>query len=331
MSSSSLPVIDISAFLTDDSTTSSFEAKDDCARALYKACFETGFFYLTNHGIPSAVTDEVLDLARSFFLDASEEEKALIARQDAGVGHGDGARGWQRLGENVTQGRRDWHEAVDFYKEQDHGGPPYKSLLGRNQWPATPPQLRTVFEDYIAQVLKVGTAVVRAMGFALDRDHEEVFVDHTRDSFWTLRMIGYPPLETSSTALNGDEAGVSCGEHCDYGCLTLLLADSTKGALEVQHRSGSWIKADPLPGAFVVNIGDMMERWTNGLWQSTPHRVIHRGGHDWRISVPFFFEPDYDAVVKPLAPCVELMGGKDKYGEVVYGDFLRKKVESNFY
>lgn len=329
MEATALPTIDISPFLR-SAVQPSLEARKNCARTLYTACHDAGFFYLTNHGISSTLTTEVLSLARSFFLYASEEEKASIARYDSGEGNRDGARGWQRLGENVTKGRRDWHEAVDLYREEDHGGPPYKTLLGRNQWPITPSQLRKTYEDYISQLLELGTAVVRAMGYALDPANEDVFVEHTRQSFWVMRMIGYPSL-SSNNSLSADDRGVSCGEHTDYGCLTLLLTDSTKGALEVQHRSGHWITADPLPGAFIVNIGDMIERWTNGLWKSTPHRVIHRSGQDWRISVPFFFEPDYDAVIQPLKSCVEKTGGKEKYDEVVYGDFLRHKVEGNFY
>lgn len=322
MTSPSLPIIDISPFLSLSST--SLE-RAECARAIYDACHDTGFFYLRNHGIPCARTDEILELARSFFLDASDEEKSSIARQDAGTGDGDGARGWQRVGENVTQGKRDWHEAVDLYRDMDDPrGPPYETLKGPNRWPSTPSPLKETYQSYIADLLKLGEVVVRAMGHALDPEDEDVFVKQTTKSFWVMRMIGYPPLPSEAP-----NTGISCGEHTDYGCLTFLLADSTKGALQVQHRSGSWIDADPIPGAFVVNIGDMIERWTNGLWKSTKHRVIHRG-REWRFSVPFFFEPDFEARIKPLKSCIERTGGREKYDEVVYGDFLRRKVEGNF-
>lgn len=112
--------------------------------------------------------------------------------------------------------------------------------------------------------------------------------------------------------------------------MTLLLADSTTGALQVQMKSGEWINADPIPGAFVVNIGDMMERWTNGEWKSTLHRVIHKGS-EYRVSVPFFFEPNFDARIKPLKSCVERTGGEPLYGEVMYGDHLIDKIKGNFY
>jgi isopenicillin N synthase-like dioxygenase len=107
-----------------------------------------------------------------------------------------------------------------------------------------------------------------------------------------MRLIGYAPIPDADREENPDD-GISCGAHTDYGCVTLLLADNTKSALQVKSQSG-WIHADPIPGAFIVNIGDMMERWTNGLWKSTTHRVIHRGD-GFRVSVPLFYEPDFGA------------------------------------
>jgi isopenicillin N synthase-like dioxygenase len=116
----------------------------------------------------------------------------------------------------------------------------------------------------------------------------------------------------------------------DYGCVTLLLADSTTGALQVKAKDGTWITANPIDGAFVVNIGDMMERWTNGLWKSTLHRVIHKGSN-YRVSVPFFFEPNFEAVIKPLEACVENTGGEARFESVKYGDHLIGKIKGNFY
>ncbi|KAF8458216.1 hypothetical protein BDZ91DRAFT_743282 [Kalaharituber pfeilii] len=132
--------------------------------------------------------------------------------------------------------------------------------------------------------------MMRAMSLALHPfpPREDLFVPYLQAPFWVMRIIGYPPLA------NSEHVGVSCGEHSDYGCTTFLLADDTKGALQVRAKDGSWLGADPIEGAYVVNIGDMVEAWTNGLWKSTRHRVVHKG-NGYRVSVPFFFEPDWNA------------------------------------
>jgi isopenicillin N synthase-like dioxygenase len=170
-----------------------------------------------------------------------------------------------------------------------------------------------------------------APGEGKGEEDAEVLVKNSEESFWIMRMIGYPPL--AKPLKKGEGEGVeeySCGEHSDYGCVTLLLTDETKGALQVRLRDGSYLNVDPVPGAFVVNIGDMIELWTNGLWHSVRHRVIHRG-EGYRVSVPFFYEPNWDAVVKPLRRCVEKTGGEERYESVKYGDHLVGKLRSNFY
>ncbi|CAN9084555.1 unnamed protein product [Alternaria alternata] len=340
-----LPIIDISAFLD---PSSSKDARSTTAKAISAACVNYGFFYLTGHGIPTTKLDEVISLARDFFA-LPLEEKNKIKRFDAGSPEGgDGARGYQGLGENVTGGLQDMQEAIDWYRdwpaekrEPGDGGPgSVKSLQGTNLWPEQPKELKPVYTDYIEQVKKVGEALVHAMGVALDlgssksnatqsTEDEELFVRNCDESFWVMRMIGYPPLTTPHTPGNDIEQ-FSCGAHTDYGCVTLLLTDPTPGALQVQLKDGTWLNADPIPGAFVVNIGDMIERWTNGLWKSTMHRVIHRG-QQYRISVPFFYEPNFDAVVRPLEKCVEESGKKLIHQGSTYGEHLLTKVFSNFY
>lgn len=144
---------------------------------------------------------------------------------------------------------------------------------------------------------------MRAMALALGSSDEDLFVRETSNSFWVLRAIGYPPLPVGQT-------GISCGAHTDYGCTTFLLADDIKGALQVLGKGGdgeNWINADPVKGAYVVNIGDMMEVWTNGMWKSTLHRVVHHG-NSFRVSVPFFFEPNWDARYISLPLLFSILG-----------------------
>jgi isopenicillin N synthase-like dioxygenase len=292
----SLPAIDISPFL--HSTPFNSQAREACARDIFNACMSTGFFYLTNHGIPKSLTEGVLALGRDFFLNSSMEEKNAVARKQLGVGDSDGTRGWQPVRDNVTGGKRDWQEAVDFYREDENAekGPPYEMLKGKNVWPRKPLELEETYKKYVERMLKLGEIVMIAMGTALGEGNEEVFIRHTWKSFWGMRLIGYAPLpEPGQISKEMNDGGISCGEHTDYGCVTFLLQDSTKGALQIRSSTGEWINADPIPDAFVVNIGDMMEHWTNGLWPSTVHRVIHRG-ENFRVSIPFFYEPDFNAV-----------------------------------
>ena len=259
-----------------------------------------------------------------------------------GNGSGDGARGYQVIGDNVTGGKRDWHEAIDWYRPVREGEPferaggdgesgregggdrqgPYGLLKGINAWPAYPEGFREVYEEYVEKMSDLGTAVVEAMGLALGHGMEEVFVENTRKSAWVMRAIGYPPLPEDGTT-GKDEGAVSCGAHSDYGCVTLLLADETKGALQAWVESvgeeGRWVDVDPVEGALVVNIGDMMSRWSGGKWKATRHRVVHKGG-GYRVSVPFFFEPDWEARVP----------GMEGEGAVIYGEYLEGKVRGNF-
>ncbi|KAF2243759.1 Clavaminate synthase-like protein [Trematosphaeria pertusa] len=346
-SAKSLPMIDISSFLDQSST---LEARQATASSIKTACMDYGFFYLIGHGIPVAKLGQIVSLARAFFA-LRLEEKNKIKRHDAdGPEGGDGARGYQSMGENITLGRRDMHEAVDLYREWDHaekqegkGGPgTCKTLQGPNLWPAQPEELKPVYLDYITQLQHVAEALVRAMGVALDlgpsvpgatrsTEDEEVFVRNTDQSFWVMRMIRYPKLDSPALTEDEDITQFSCGEHTDYGCVTLLLTDPTPGALQVLLKDNTtWLNADPIRGAFVVNIGDMIERWTNGLWKSTRHRVIHRGD-GYRVSVPFFYEPNFTSLVKPLQRCVERSGKEPIHEGNTYGEHLLGKVFNNFY
>jgi len=237
------------------------------------------------------------------------------------------------------ESKSDTHAIITNNDNDTTRHPPYALLQGLNAWPTNPPTFRPVYEEYVAHMLTLGTAVVRALGMALGNGMEDVFVQNTRRSWWVMRAIGYPPLPHESiNGTNGvkdceevevDEdrgkGGVSCGAHTDYGCVTLLLADETRGALQAwvvdegDREGGRWVDVDPVPGALVVNIGDMMGRWSGGRWKATRHRVVHWGG-GFRVSVPFFFEPDWNARVP----------GREGEGEVVYGEYLEGKVRGNF-
>ncbi|BGP30798.1 hypothetical protein JCM10296v2_002555 [Rhodotorula toruloides] len=333
-----LPVVDISPFLA-ERTPSSLLARQATAAQVHEACTRYGFFYLS--GIESAVSeeemDEALSVAREFF-GRSEEEKAKLR-----IKKGDGARGWQKIGENMTQYKADWHEGWDAYKplppcEEDAT----KLLHGPNQWPTYPSFFRPVLERWVEKMHVLGYALTEVTALALgidvegDSDEWKMMREWVEDPFWVLRTIGYPPLPA-------DAEGISCGAHKDYGYYTLLHADSTVGALQVFLRDsssesgGTWINADPVPGTFVVNIGEMVEVLSAGLYKATLHRVIHKAP-SYRVSIPFFFEPSYDALIEPLPSALRLrshlpsssLTTEPPIKPVHYGSFLASKVAGNF-
>ena len=303
-----LPVIELTPFLG----PSTRESKLTCAASLAAACKNHGFFYLRSP-LPPALESRALSLARGFFLDTPLAAKNALARTPA-----DPARGYQCLNENHHSGTTpDHHEAVDFYRPAptNHTAGLFS---GPNLWPVDP-EHRAVFDELWGRLETVGQAAVTAMAWALGYEDEPAVIGRNmHDSFWAARWIGYPPLPPGS-------AGFSCGEHTDYGGVTFLLMDDTPGALEVENSDGRWVKVNPLEGAYVVNIGDMVERWTNGMWKSTKHRVVH-AGEGYRVSLPFFYDPDWDAVVGPLEKCIMATGGLRRYEDVVYGEHLRERV-----
>ncbi|KAJ1555169.1 hypothetical protein HK096_007884 [Nowakowskiella sp. JEL0078] len=313
-----LPIIDISPFLPNAADILDAEtlqmSKLAMAELVDAACRDVGFFYLVGHGVSEETRKQVLDLGRKFFaLDLDEKEKISITKSDF-------ARGYQKLGQNVTKYEKDWHEAIDFYSPVDPSHPlmerKIRTLTGENQFPEVPKNFREVYTQYVETMKGIGFAVMRCIALGLKLPES---------------IIGYPPISTSTEGA----VGKSCGEHSDYGCLTILNTDDTPDALQVFSKSGEWITANPIPGAFVINIGDMLNIWTNDIYQSTLHRVIHTKSN-YRVSLPFFFEPNFDAIIEPLEVCIAKESENDsnlqkkKYRPVVFGDHIVGKVASNF-
>ncbi|CAG8467602.1 5219_t:CDS:2 [Ambispora gerdemannii] len=309
---SALPIIDISPFTSTQPV--SRQAKLETAREIHAACRDVGFFYLRGHNIPQDVYETALQLGHEFFeLEGKEKAKLGIANEDF-------ARGYQRLGENVTRYQKDWHEALDFYRPIPRTHPLVTNnqpLRGENQWPTHPEKFRPFFERYIEYMLDLGQKTMSAIALGLGLE-EDFFVQFLDESFWVMRVIGYPPLQSST---GKDGIGVSCGEHTGDFYLKLAL-------IVFPEKPSDWIFADPIPGTYVVNIGDMLNVWTNNVYQSTLHRVIHRGDA-YRVSCPFFYEPNFDALIEPLHPCLKLDPVKH-HDPVVYGEHLLRKVSSNF-
>lgn len=269
--------------------------------------------------------DAVREESRAFFALSMEEKESMSIRNSASF------RGYQRYGDNVTGGMHDRHEGVDFFCELPAGHPHHGHRLnqGLNQWPnpAVLPRYRPALEAYTTHVMALGNAVMRgvALGLGLPVRYFEPLYS---DSFWVMRSIYYPAANTRHEVDDTLGAGFGCGEHTDYGCLTIVNQDDIPGTLEARNTAGEWVAADVIEGAFVMNIGDMLKVWTNGMYQSTPHRV--RQAPCDRISVPFFFEPNIDTMVSPLEVCCTQQGESPQFASVMYGDHLEAKSNNNF-
>ncbi|KAM7520440.1 hypothetical protein LguiB_019402 [Lonicera macranthoides] len=292
----SIPLIDISPLVAkwDDPNMAEDKGVAGVIRQLDQACREAGFFYVKGHGIPESLMKEVKDAAHKYF--ALPYEEKLKIKMSAATGH----RGYQRIGENITKGKPDIHEAIDCYREVKKGmyGDFGNPLEGSNEWPLDPPNFKEAMQEYISLCTDLSRKIMRGIALALGGSIDELEAEIAGDPFWVLRIIGYPGVSCS----NGHDLpinDVGCGAHTDYGLLTLVNQDDDITALQVRNLSGEWISAVPIPGTFVCNIGDMLK--TN-----------------------------FDAKIEPLDICTERTGGTKKFKATIYGEHLVSKVLTNF-
>lgn len=315
-----VPTIDLSPLLDPTATPTSLDA---VASSIADACSRYGFLQLVGHGIDPALRAQLHRTAAEFF-SLPDEEKAAIS-MDLG---GRAWRGWFPLGEELTSGVPDDKEGLYLGTELGPDDPRVRAglpLHGPNLFPERPAELGPTVLAWMDAVTQVGRAVLSgiAISFGLDRDWFDRWCAEPTVLF---RIFHYP-------AAPADDAGWGVGEHTDYGLLTLLAQDDL-GGLQVKTPSG-WIEAPPVPGAFVCNIGDMLDRLTGGEFRSTPHRVRNTSGRD-RLSFPLFFDPAFDAVIRPLpgrenAPPGDRWDGVDPAGfQGTYGDYLLGKIGKVF-
>lgn len=320
-----LPLVDIAALTGDDR-----QARAAVAAALDQACRRFGFVRIVGHGVEPAMRDRLFGAAAEFFA-LPDETKAEIAMARAGRAW----RGWFPVGAELTSGRPDGKEGIYFGAELPADDPAVRAgtpLHGANLFPAAPSGLRSAVLDWMAAMTSVGQRLLAALATALGLDDGWFERNVTSDPTVLFRIFHYPPADAD--AAGADEWGVR--EHTDYGLLTILAQDGT-GGLEV-HSPAGWIDVPADPDVLVVNLGDMLERMTRGLYRSTPHRVRNTSGVG-RLSLPFFLDPSWDAEPVPidsLSPD-DASGGPARWdGADVhawtgrYGDYLIAKVSRVF-
>lgn len=287
-------------------------SREEAAAALRNACTNSGFAILKNHGVPRAVVDGMLDASRRFFALPPEKKCALLATENP-HNRGYSPPNEQKLDQAAA--KPDTKEGYYIGRDLPAGGDD-APLQGPNCWPPEEwvPGFRSAMTAYFQAVLALGDRVLERLAIALDMP-PGFFVDKFDRSIATLR-----PLHYSASDASGD---IGAGAHTDFGATTLLLTDEQPG-LQL-FLGGQWVDVPPRPDCFVMNIGDLLEQWTNGLFKSTLHRVVNNGQD--RYSTAFFLDANYDVLVECLPTCC----GPDNppnFAPVLAGSHLMSRLKS---
>jgi isopenicillin N synthase-like dioxygenase len=291
----SIPLIDLAG-----------AAPSALARRIDAALRDDGFFAITGHGVPPDTVAAAFEVSHRFFaLPQATKERWHVDRWP--LKRGFDPIGWQSL---------DLGAPPDV-KESFYTG---VEAIGPNQWPdeSLVPGFRAAMEAYSAAMQTLALRLMRLYepALGLPEGHFDAFMRHPT---CTTRLLHYPPQPVAAAP-----GQIGCGAHTDWGAVTLLAQDDA-GGLQVQRThgegAGEWIDVDPLPGAFVVNAGDMMQRWTNDRWRSTMHRVINRRSGRDRWSIAYFFDLDAEASIEPLAVCTSA-DDPPRYAPLTAGEHL---------
>ncbi|ROZ84636.1 isopenicillin N synthase family oxygenase [Pseudomonas neustonica] len=298
-SADTLPVIDLSPMLGG-------VAQDKVAvgLALREACEHTGFFYVSGHGIDPALIQRVFAQSQQFFA------QPMDAKLETDKAQSKANRGYEKLGGQTLEPGMPPDLKEGFYIGEELAADHPNVRAGRfnqgpNQWPAQLPDFKLAMQDYYTAMLALSERIMAGLALSLELP-EDFFADFCTDPMCTLRLLHYPPQPEQP--LPGEKG---CGAHTDFGGITILLLDDKPGLQVWNARDESWIDAPPIPGAFVVNLGDMIARWTNDLYRSTLHRVINTSGAE-RYSVPFFYSGASAHEVRCLPGCL-VAGEVPKY------------------
>jgi isopenicillin N synthase-like dioxygenase len=305
MSLQTLPVIDFTN-----------AADDALARQLDKAFTDIGFCYFKGIGVDQTLVDGVFEASRRFHAQPRAAKDAIAMNRFH--------RGYMAPKTSIIETssvakvtRPNDSESFMLMHEVPPGDPRHgRPLDGPNLWPDLP-GFREAVEAYEQAMHAFCLRLLTPLGLALGLPRDW-FQPHFRQPTTFLRLLHYPPH-----AKDAPDDAFGSAPHTDYGFITILCQDK-QGGLEVRRRDGTWLAAPPIDGTWVVNVADMLSRWTNGRWQSTPHRVKNLSGGD-RYSCPYFFDMSMDSIVEVLPTCQPA-----KYPAVRYGDYLIERLDKNY-
>ena len=324
MRSETVPVIDISPYLSGDEV-----GKAQVSKAVAEACTTIGFFAISGHGVPQDIIEDLREASHAYFEQPEDVKRADMHPVP------DTPRGFRELAGEAL-GRTVVPDATPDLKEFYHYGPqtwpdePYftgdegRDYFIPNTWPDEPAAFRKAALAYYEEMNRLAVDVIHIVALALGLP--ETWFDDKTDKHATAARLNYYPL-----LKDGPPAGhIRAGEHTDYGMLTILMGEDEPGGLQVRTRKGDWIDVETRPDFFIINIADQLMRWTNDTWLSNMHRVVNPAAASkptrGRLSVGYFFQPNYDAVIECIPTCTG-PGNPPKYAPVVAGKYRDLKYE----
>lgn len=279
-----IPVIDIAPLLDTDA-----DGVRRVAAEMRAAARDVGFFYIANHGVPERLVSDAFRVSREFFEQPLDRKRRVRVSEKK--------RGYIEPYTGIMQGgkKRDFRETFLWGREFDESvlrEMAQVPLMGPNQWPDFLPEMKRVFTAYFEACIELGRRLLTtfALSFNVDPDYFTAHFDRTMSRGSSLY---YPP---QGAELGDEQYGI--GSHTDWGVLTVLAQDEV-GGLQVQGRSGEWLAARPVPGTFVVNVGDCLERWTNRKLLSNEHRAVNRSDRV-RQAIAVFVDPNFDTEIVPV-------------------------------
>ena len=317
-----VPLIDIAPFLHGKAA-----GRRAVARAVDAACRDTGFFTIAGHGVPEPLVARTRAVSAAFFALPESEKRASAPPPPRKL-----PRGFSPVGNRSLSYTREVEASPDL-QESYAVGPIEPHAIGEtdnavvagfhaaNIWPARPAGFEATVSDYYQAMGGLARTIMRIFATALDV--EESFFDDKIDRHPSIVRLTHYPAQPTPPA----PGQVRSGEHTDYGSLTILRGDDVPGGLQVRRRDGTWTDVHPAPGTFICNLGDMMTRWTNDRWASTPHRVVNPpreyAGLD-RISLVFFHMPNHDAEIRCIDGC-SVAGEAPSYPPIACAEYFAAK------
>ena len=277
---SEIPVIDVAPLVGADKRRES-----ETVAAIASACQDVGFMYVRQHGVPTATRDALVAQAKRFFALPMPDKKSVAVEESPQF------RGYLPLEYTGNEGEQGKNLQEGFMVMHDRPRDAFQ-MHGPNQWPKALPSLQPAMWDYFAAMETLAAPLMQGFAMALGLKRDFFDAAH-RNPMSVLKLNHYPPQPPM------DESEIiGVGGHCDGGSFTILWQDSL-GGLEVRNKSGEWVGVPPIENTFVINIANLLQRWTNGRFSSTEHRVINRYGKD-RYSIAFFVYPSHTTVVGPV-------------------------------